>query len=146
MADWQAFVSLCAGIITVVTVLEKVGIVGKMKKIDTDLDQVKETAETVESIYKSMISITQNQDQQRLALLALLRNELYRSFRDNRNLGAWTDEEAGVQTKLHNAYVAIGGNGEEAIWWKRKEEWKIVTQEEYAKLVLEKEKLLIKEN
>ena len=139
MADWQAFVSLCAGIITVVTVLEKVGIIGKLKKIDTDLDRVKETAETVESIYKSMVSITQNQDGQRLALLALLRNELYRSFRDNRNLGAWTDEEAGVQTKLHNVYVAIGGNGEEAIWWKRKEEWRIVTPEEYAKLALEKE-------
>lgn len=70
------------------------------------------------------------------ALRSLIRNELFLSFKENREIEAWTDDECRVQTKLHETYLKLNGNGEEALWWKNKESWKIVSQEEYDDLVM----------
>ena len=139
MTVWQTFVTICAGIITIVTVLEKLGILGKLKSTTTDFDRMKEVIIMVNDIQKSLDDISKNQLYQQEALIALIRNELYRSFKENRNIEAWTDDEANVQTKLHKIYNMMGGNGEEGIWWAKKQEWKIVTPEEYRKLLNNKD-------
>lgn len=134
METWQAFISICAGIITVITVLEKLGILKKVKRVDNDFTELKRLPAQVEEIQKTITDLGSLQIDQNTALLAILRNMLYQSFKDNRDIEAWTDDEANVQTKLHVAYNTLNGNGEEAIWWDKKKTWKIVTNEEYSKL------------
>lgn len=114
MEFWQVIVSGCAGVITLLTFLEKIGVTKKVK-----------TAEEK----------TKNQN---LALLAILRNELYKCFKENREIAAWTDDECSVQTKMHDAYKSLGGNGEEKIWWDKKQKWAIVSDEDYHALVIGK--------
>lgn len=99
----------------------------------------------VEKIVKNVTEFSNQQQQlvnlqqdQNGALLAILRNELYRSFRMNRELGVWTDDECFVQTKLHEAYKNLHGNGEEEIWWEKKKNWHIVTHDEYDELIRNK--------
>ena len=105
----------------------------------------------VEKIVKNITEFSNQQQQlvnlqrdQNGALLAILRNELYRSFRMNRELGVWTDDECFVQTKLHEAYKNLHGNGEEEIWWEKKKNWNIVTHDEYDELIRNKKNTNIK--
>lgn len=116
MEFWQIIVSGCAGIITLLTFLEKTGLTKKVKTTEDKFDN------------------------QNLALLAILRNELYQCFKENRQLGAWTYDECGVQTKMHEAYKSLNGNGEEKLWWDIKKTWNIVSDEEYHELVIVKNK------
>ena len=63
-------------------------------------------------------------------LLAILRNELYQSFRNNRDLEFGQMMKCMCKLKLHQAYRALHGNGEEEIWWEKKKQWRIVSAEE----------------
>lgn len=140
MELWQTIVSICAGIITIVTVLEKLGILKRFSKVDQEFNSLKQLPNQVKSIQDELKNLGNLQTDQTNALLAMLRNTLYQSFKDNRDLSAWTDDECSVQTKIHNAYKALHGNGEEEIWWERKKTWKIVSNEEYEKLYQEYQK------
>lgn len=104
----------CAGVITLLTFFEKIGVTKKVKETRI---------------------LQENQNQ---ALLAILRNELYRSFKENREYEAWTDAECGVQTKMHEAYKNLHGNGEETLWWHKKQTWAIVSDEEFHDIVKRK--------
>lgn len=128
-------VSICAGVITIVTVFEKLGVTKRFKKVDADFIELKKLPAQVADIQQNLFVFGELQKDQNNALLAMLRNSLYQSFKDNRDIGAWTDDEANVQTKLHTAYGDLHGNGEEALWWDRKKTWKIVSVEEYKQLV-----------
>lgn len=140
MELWQTIISICAGIITIVTVLEKLGISKRFSKVDRDFNSLKQLPDQVKVIQDELKNLGGLQLNQNNALLAMLRNTLYQSFKDNRDLAAWTDDECSVQTKIHNAYKALHGNGEEEIWWERKKTWKIVSNEEYEKLNQEYQK------
>ena len=131
MEIWQVAVTICAGIITMITVLEKLGITGGIKKIEREFNELKKLNITMSDINKSQQEFGESQKDQNNALLAILRNELYQSFKIHRHLAIWTDDEANVQTKLHLAYRALKGNGEEELWWEKKKTWTIVSAEEY---------------
>lgn len=134
MELWQLIVSICAGIITMITVLEKLGITGGIKKIEAEFTELKKQGSQLAAINANQQEFGELQRDQNNALLAILRNELFQSFRNNRDVQAWTDDECTVQTKLHQAYRALHGNGEEEIWWERKRQWRIVSAEEYKEL------------
>jgi biopolymer transport protein ExbB/TolQ len=140
MELWQTIVSVCAGIITIVTVLEKLGISKRVSKIDNEFNSLKKLPDQVRGIQDELKNLGNLQINQNNALLAMLRNALYQSFKDNRDISAWTDDECSVQTKMHNAYKMLHGNSEEEIWWERKKTWKIVSNEEYDKLQKERQK------
>ena len=134
METWQLIISVCAGIITIITVLEKLGLTSKFKKIDREFNELKRLSSHIEDIIKNQHEFGVLQKDQNNALLAILRNDLYQSFKDHRDLEVWTDDEANVQTKLHMAYHALNGNGEEELWWEKKKSWRIVSAEEYREL------------
>ena len=140
MELWQTIISICAGIITIVTVLEKLGISKRVSKIDNEFNSLKKLPDQVKGIQDELKNLGNLQINQNNALLAMLRNVLYQSFKDNRDISAWTDDECSVQTKMHNAYKMLHGNSEEEIWWERKKTWKIVSNEEYDKLKKERRK------
>ena len=140
MELWQTIVSICAGIITIVTVLEKLGISKRVSKIDNEFNSLKKLPDQVKGIQDELKNLGNLQITQNNALLAMLRNTLYQSFKDHRDISAWTDDECSVQTKMHNAYKMLHGNSEEEIWWERKKTWKIVSNEEYDKLQKERQK------
>lgn len=140
MELWQTIVSICAGIITIVTVLEKLGILKRFSKVDQEFNSLKQLPGHVKNIQEELKNLGNLQTDQNNALLAMLRNTLYQSFKDNRDLSAWTDDECSVQTKIHDAYKTLHGNGEEEIWWERKKTWQIVSNEEYEKLHQEYQK------
>ena len=131
MVTWQLIVSISAGIVTLVTVFEKLGIIGKFKKVDKEFNELKKLTSNLSNIMIQQQEFSELQKIQNEALLAILRNDLYQSFKENRGLAVWTDDEANVQTKLHLAYRALNGNGEEEIWWDKKKTWRIVSNEEY---------------
>lgn len=135
MDTWQIIVSTCAGLITILTVSDKLGITGKLKKADMGINEVEKIVKTIAEFSNQQQQLVNLQQDQNGALLAILRNELYRSFRMNRELGVWTDDECFVQTKLHEAYKNLHGNGEEEIWWEKKRSWHIVTPDEYDELI-----------
>ena len=135
MEMWQTIISVCAGIITIATVFEKFGVTKKVKKVDRDFNDLKKLPDQVSSLSKILSELETLQKDQNNALLAILRNNLYQSFKDNRDICAWTDDEANVQTKMHLAYNALHGNGEEELWWEKKKTWKIVSIEEYKELL-----------
>lgn len=135
MEIWQLIVSICAGIITIITLLDKLGLLRAVKRVNTDLSDLKKLSEQTLSIQQNLIGISNLQAIQSRALLALLRNDLYQCFKMNRDLGAWTDDEANVQNKLHDVYKDLNGNGEESIWWEKKKDWQIVSNEEYKELL-----------
>lgn len=135
MEIWQMIISICAGVITIVTVFEKLGLINKFKKVDTDFTELKKLPEQVSDIQHNLHIFGELQKDQNNALLAMLRNSLYQSFKDNRDIKAWTDDDAAVQTKLHEAYRALHGNGEEELWWEKKKTWQIVSSEEYKELL-----------
>ena len=140
MDTWQIIVSTCAGLITILTVSDKLGITGKLKKADTGLNEIEKILKNITDFSTQQHQLVSLQKDQNGALLAILRNELYRSFRMNRELGVWTDDECFVQTKLHEAYKNLHGNGEEEIWWEKKKNWTIVTHDEYDELMRNKKK------
>lgn len=135
MDTWQIVVGTCAGFITILTVFEKLGITGKLKRADTDLNELRKIIANISEINKNQQEFIALQKDQNNALLAILRNDLYQSFKVHRELGVWTDDEANVQTKLHAAYQALHGNGEEELWWEKKKTWRIVSNEEYKELI-----------
>lgn len=135
MELWQLIVSICAGIITLLTALEKLGVTGSLKKIERDFTELKKLNVQMADMNNKQEEFGELQRDQNKALLAILRSELYKSFRINRQYKIWTDDECSVQTKLHDAYKALHGNGEEEIWWNHKKTWAIVTEAEYQKLV-----------
>lgn len=134
METWQLIVSVCAGIVTILTVLEKLGLTGKFKKFDREFNELKKLSDNVADIIHNQYGFGELQKDQNNALLAILRNDLYQSFKVHRDLEVWTDDEANVQTKLHAAYRALNGNGEEELWWEKKKGWRIVSAEEYRDL------------
>jgi hypothetical protein len=135
MATWQLIVSICAGIITVITILEKLGITGGIKKIEREFKELQKQGVHLVEININQQKFSELQKDQNNALLAILRNELFQSFRNNRELKVWTDDECSVQTKMHLAYRALHGNGEEEIWWNKKLQWTIVSAEKYRELL-----------
>lgn len=135
METWQLIVSICAGTVTILTVLEKLGITGRLKNVNNDSNELKKLTVHMADINKSQQEFGELQKDQNNALLAILRNDLYQSFKVHRELGVWTDDEANVQTKLHSAYRALNGNGEEELWWEKKRTWRIVSNEEYKELI-----------
>ena len=138
MDTWQIIVSACAGLLTILTVSDKLGITGKLKKADMGINEVEKIIKNITEISNQQQQLVNLQKDQNGALLAILRNELYESFRMNRELGVWTDDESFVQTKLHEAYKILHGNGEEEIWWEKKKNWNIVTNDEYEELMRNK--------
>lgn len=135
METWQIVVASCAGFVTILTLFEKLGWTSKVKKADADFNQMRKMLNTIDTMNDLQQQFLTLQKDQNAALLAILRNELYQSFKINRELGAWTDDECSVQTKLHEAYKALHGNGEESIWWEKKKSWNIVSNEEYKEIV-----------
>lgn len=135
MEAYQIVVSACAGIITIITLMEKLGLTARVKKIDAEFSEMRKMLANIPEINQLQQDFIGLQTEQNNALLALLRNELYRSFRLNRDIAVWTDDECFVQTKLHQAYKSLHGNGEEEIWWEKKKTWRIVSHEEYQELL-----------
>lgn len=135
MEMWQLIISVCAGLITIMTFLDKVGITKSVKKVDSDFKELKEIPNQIKTISDSLEGLETLQKIQNQALLSILRNDLYRCFKDHRDIGAWTDDDCRVQTKIHEAYKGLGGNGEEAIWWDKKKSWKIYTEDEMHELI-----------
>ena len=136
---YQLVVTACAGVITIITLLEKLGLTARVKKMDNEFNEMRKMLSTIPDINATQKEFVTLQEGQNNALLALLRNELYQSFRLNRDLGVWTDDECFVQTKLHQAYKSLNGNGEEEIWWEKKKTWRIVSNTEYRELMLKKQ-------
>ena len=130
MENWQIFVSVCTGIIAFISVLDKVGVLATVKRAESSYNELQALIKQSSDLSESVRLITETQDKQNKALLANLRNHLYRSFRDNRRSESWSDDECRVQTLLHGAYVDLDGNGEEAIWWSQKLNWKVLSEEE----------------
>jgi hypothetical protein len=135
METWQLIISICAGLITIMTFFDKVGLTKSVKKVDSDFKELKELPEQINNLSAEIEGMGNLQKIQNQALLAILRNDLYRCFKDHRDLGAWTDDDCQVQTKIHEAYKALGGNGEEAIWWEKKKSWKIYSEDEMQELI-----------
>lgn len=135
METWQLFISVCAGVITLLTLFEKIRGTKSFKQLDAALATLQKVPSEIAALRNDLSTICQVQEDQTSALLAILHSDLYRCFRENRELEAWTDEEARVQTKLHEVYRLLHGNGEEALWWERKKTWKIVSDSEYQLLV-----------
>lgn len=134
MDTWQIVIASCAGFVTILTLLEKLGITSRLRKADADFNEIRKMANKLTEINTHQQEFILLQKDQNNALLALLRNDLYQSFKIHRDLGVWTDDEANVQTKLHAAYRALHGNGEEELWWEKKKTWKIISNEEYKEL------------
>lgn len=145
MEIWQLIITICAGLVTLFTLVEKVRGSKSYKKLDTALKDLQTiTAEFSEfktdmgTLKTNVSGMNDLQVLQKDALLAMLRNDLFRCFRDNRNIGAWTDDDCQVQTTLHAVYRALKGGDskeEEELWWDRKKTWKIVTETEYQRLL-----------
>lgn len=135
METWQLIISICAGLITIMTFFDKVGLTKSVKKVDSDFKELKGLPEQINNLSAEIEGMGNLQKIQNQALLAILRNDLYRCFKDHRDFGAWTDDDCQVQIKIHEAYKALGGNGEEAIWWEKKKSWKIYSEDEMQELI-----------
>ena len=135
MEFYQLMVTVCAGVITLLTLFEKLGWTARVRKADADFTEMRKMIVTIEEVSSLQQEFLVLQKDQNTALLAVLRNELYQSFKLNRDVEVWTDDECFVQTKLHQAYKALHGNGEEEIWWEKKKNWRIVSNEEYKEIL-----------
>ena len=135
MESWQVIISICAGAITIVTLFEKLGVTSAMKQMDKEFNELKKLNRNVLDVNKNQQEFGELQRDQNNALLAILRNDLYQSFKIHRHHKVWTDDECMVQTKLHHAYRALHGNGEEELWWEKKRGWTIVSEEEFRRIV-----------
>lgn len=135
MEIWQKIITICAGVITLLTLLEKLGVFKTFKKVDNDFSELKKVPIQITALQQNIEHMQDLQQIQNAALLAIIRNDLYQCFKNNRDIGVWTDDEANVQTKLHAVYHDLNGNGEESIWWEKKKFWRIVSNEEFDSLV-----------
>lgn len=135
METWQLIVSVCAGIITVLSLFEKMGLTAAVRKVDYEFGELKKLPKQLDGISTDVETLGTLQRVQNQALLAILRNDLYQCFKCNREIEAWTDDDCRVQTTLHEVYKGLNGNGEEDIWWERKKKWRIVSNEEYCDLL-----------
>lgn len=135
MELWQIIISIAAGLITLSTFIEKIGkAVQNVKKADNYMDEVRSLPGKIEALTYQFAETNRISGLMSEALKSILRNELYICFKDHREIGACTDDEFRVQTALHHAYTRLGGNGEEAVWWEKKIQWKIVTDDEFERL------------
>lgn len=138
MEPWQIIVTAAAGIITILTLFEKIGkIIKDAKRADDSLDEVRKLPKKIEEINRQLQESSNSQALMAEALKGIIRNELYICFKEHRDIGACTDDEFRVQTALHETYKRLGGNGEEAVWWEKKTRWRIVSEEEFERLYLE---------
>lgn len=136
MQPWEMIVSVCAGIIVIINLFDKLGgISRKMKQIDKDYSTITQLPKAINDLKKEVQEANLSTVIIIEALRALIRNDLYICFKTNREYQAWTDDECRVQTRLHAVYQKLGGNGEESLWWQNKERWKIVSEEDYLELV-----------
>lgn len=135
MQFYEIFITACAGLVTLLTLFDKLGWTAKVKKADADFGEMRKMLASITEMKAIQEEFLVLQKDQNNALLAVLRNELYQSFKLNRDIEVWTDDECFVQTKLHQAYKALHGNGEEEIWWDKKKTWRIVSNEEYKEIV-----------
>lgn len=135
MEVWQMIISVCAGLVTLLTLLDKLGLIKKVKKTEEEYAALKNIPSQFSTLQAKVTQITVLQQKQTQALLSILRNDLYTCFKENRNIAVWTDDECNVQTKTHEAYKALNGNGEEALWWAKKEKWDIVSNEDYNEIL-----------
>ena len=110
------------------------GILNSVKE-KQEFNELKKLNRNVLDVNKNQQEFGELQRDQNNALLAILRNDLYQSFKIHRHHKVWTDDECMVQTKLHHAYRALHGNGEEELWWEKKRGWTIVSEEEFRKIV-----------
>ena len=81
MEVYQLVVAASAGIITIITLLEKLGLTARVKKIDNEFNEMRKMLSTIPKINETQKEFVALQEGQNNALLALLRNELYQSFR-----------------------------------------------------------------
>jgi biopolymer transport protein ExbB/TolQ len=138
MEPWQIIVTAAAGIITILTLFEKIGkIIKDAKRADDSMDEVRKLPKKIEEINRQLQESSNSQALMAEALKGIIRNELYMCFKEHRDIGACTDDEFRVQTALHETYKRLGGNGEEAVWWEKKTRWRIVSEEEFERLYLE---------
>lgn len=138
MEPWQIIVTAAAGIITILTLFEKIGkIITDAKRADDSMDEVRKLPKKIEEINRQLQESSNSQALMAEALKGIIRNELYMCFKEHRDIGACTDDEFRVQTALHETYKRLGGNGEEAVWWEKKTRWRIVSEEEFERLYLE---------
>lgn len=132
---WEIIISIAAGLITIITLIDKFGILGqKVKKLDNYLETIEGLPKKMDDLKEQVGGVGEANIVITRALRGIIKNELYRSFKEHREIGAWTDDECRVQTSLHDIYQALGGNGEETIWWQKKSNWKIVSEDEYDRL------------
>ena len=75
MDTWQIIVSTCAGLITILTVSDKLGITGKLKKADTGLNEIEKIVKNITDFSTQQQQLINLQKDQNGALLAILRNE-----------------------------------------------------------------------
>ena len=99
METWQLIISICAGLITIMTFFDKVGLTKSVKKVDSDFKELKGLPEQINNLSAEIEGMGNLQKIQNQALLAILRNDLYRCFKDYRDLGAWTDDDCQVQQR-----------------------------------------------
>ncbi len=130
MEHWQLVVSICAGCVTILTALDKFGVFKIFKKAASDHEVIEQLPDSLEKLNNSIKEVERIQNYQNDALLAILRRNLYQCFKDYRDIEAWTDDDCRIQTKMHDAYASLGGNGEESIWWEKKKRWEICDHDE----------------
>ncbi|NLE05474.1 MAG: hypothetical protein GX638_11835 [Crenarchaeota archaeon] len=125
---------------TFFNLFEKLGLIKFFRQVNCDFKELKKLPDQLSDLQNTVSSIQEFQQIQNSALLAIIRNDLYQCFKNNRDVCAWTDDDFGVQTKLHEAYKGLHGNGEEGIWWDKKKDWKIVSADELDDLIRESHK------
>jgi len=131
MEIWQVVLSIAAGIVTVLTALDKLGLIGSFKKLDKDYKDMRNASSTMAVNSTRIDELETLCGIQTKALIVLLRNELYNCFAENRLIAVWTDRMFQEQAAMHDAYISLGGNGEEEILWDKKKKWKILPEEIY---------------
>ena len=57
MELWQTIISICAGIITIVTVLEKLGILKRFSKVDQEFNSLKQLPGHVKNIQEELKNV-----------------------------------------------------------------------------------------
>jgi hypothetical protein len=159
---WEFSLLIIAGIMAFLQFFDRTGVSGKLKRLADQYEELcklndvfemhsKESADRlslIESQQETMLNMmvrmqtfldkpdnkSEVQDKRREALLAVLKGQLFGSFKKHRSVKAWTDDEFHMQTVFHELFVALGGNGEESVWWEQKRSWDIVDEEDLERL------------
>ena len=111
MEYFSIAVAIISGLVIFASALEKFGITGQLKRIENDRRDVQALIDKVSVLSITVERFSTTQELQGRALQAMLKNHLYRSFKENRKIGAWTDDECRVQTSLskETAKKSYGG-------------------------------------